>query len=302
MLVNNILETIGETPLIRINRLNSTSNNIYVKLESMNPLSSVKDRAALFMIEEAEKKGTLNKDSTIIEASSGNTGIGIAFIASIKGYSCKIVLPESMSIERRKLLKALGAEIILTDKSLGMKGAIEKANQLTDEIENSFMPKQFENEDNPLAHYMTTAPEIYRDLNEDINIFVSGVGSAGTIMGCAKFFKEKDKNIKVIAVEPEDSAVLSKEKAGPHKIQGIGAGFIPKFYDETLVDEVVKVSYKDSLTNSRRLSKEEGILVGMSAGAAITGALKIAETVENKNIVVVLPDTGERYLSTDLFE
>ncbi len=302
MLVNNMLETIGNTPLIRINKLNSTSNNIFVKLESMNPLSSVKDRAALFMIEEAEKKGILKENSTIIEASSGNTGIGIAFIASIKGYKCKIVLPESMSIERRKLLKALGAEIVLTDKSLGMKGAIEKANQLTKEIENSFMPKQFDNVDNPLAHYMTTAPEIYKDLNSKVDIFVSGVGSAGTIMGCAKYFKEQNKDIHVVAVEPKDSAVLSNNKPGPHKIQGIGAGFIPSFYDESLVDEVVTVSYEDSIANSRRLSKEEGILVGMSSGAAFTGALKIAEKVNNKNIVVVLADTGERYLSTELFE
>jgi len=302
MLVNNMLETIGNTPLIRINKLNSTSNNIFVKLESMNPLSSVKDRAALFMIEEAEKKGILKENSTIIEASSGNTGIGIAFIASIKGYKCKIVLPESMSIERRKLLKALGAEIILTDKSLGMKGAIEKANQLTKEIENSFMPKQFDNVDNPLAHYMTTAREIYKDLDSKVDIFVSGVGSAGTIMGCAKYFKEQNKDIKVVAVEPKDSAVLSKEKPGPHKIQGIGAGFVPSFYDESLVDEVVTVSYQESISNSRRLSKEEGILVGMSSGAAFTGALKIAEKVNNKNIVVVLADTGERYLSTELFE
>ncbi|MGD1822494.1 MAG: cysteine synthase A [Pleomorphochaeta sp.] len=302
MLVENILDTIGNTPLVKINRLNPTTNNIYVKLESMNPLSSVKDRAALFMIEEAEKKGLIKENSTIIEATSGNTGIGLAFISVIKGYKCILVLPESMSIERRKLLKALGAEIVLTKASRGMKGSITKANELLEEIDNSFMPSQFDNSDNPLAHYMTTAREIYKDLDKKVDYFVSAVGSSGTIMGCAKYFKEQNQNIQIVAVEPETSAVLSNEKPGYHKIQGIGAGFIPSIYDKNLVDRVVKVSSEDAISYSKKLSRLEALLVGMSSGAAFKGALEIAKQVENKNIVVLLADSGERYLSTDLFE
>ena len=302
MLIENITKAIGDTPLIKINKLNNTNNNIYVKFESMNPLSSIKDRAALYMIEEAEKKGILKPNSVIIEPTSGNTGIGLAYISVVKGYKCKLVMPESMSIERRKLLKALGAEIVLTDAKKGMAGAISKANELAKTIENSFIPGQFDNPDNALSHYETTAREIYKDLDSKVDIFVSAVGSAGTIMGCAKYFKEQNKQIKIVAVEPYSSAVLSKEKAGSHKIQGIGAGFIPSIYDESLVDEVVKVKDEDAIKYSKRLSREEALLVGISSGAAFAGALEIAKTVENKNIVVILPDSGERYLSTELFE
>ncbi len=302
MLIENITKAIGNTPLIKINKLNNTNNNIYVKFEAMNPLSSIKDRAALYMLEEAEKKGILKPNSVIIEPTSGNTGIGLACISVVKGYRCKLVMPESMSIERRKLLKALGAEIVLTDAKKGMAGAIAKANELAKTIENSFIPGQFDNPDNALAHYETTAREIYNDLNSQLDIFVSAVGSAGTIMGCAKYFKEQNKQIKIVAVEPYSSAVLSKENAGSHKIQGIGAGFIPSIYDESLVDEVVKVKDEDAIKYSKRLSREEALLVGISSGAAFAGALKVAETVENKNIVVILPDSGERYLSTELFE
>ncbi len=302
MLIENITKAIGDTPLIKINKLNNTNNNIYVKFESMNPLSSIKDRAALYMIEEAEKKGILKPNSVIIEPTSGNTGIGLAYISVVKGYKCKLVMPESMSIERRKLLKALGAEIVLTDAKKSMSGAIEKANELAKTIENSFIPGQFDNPDNALSHYETTAREIYKDLDSKVDIFVSAVGSAGTIMGCAKYFKEQNKQIKIVAVEPYSSAVLSKEKAGSHKIQGIGAGFIPSIYDESLVDEVVKVKDEDAIKYSKRLSREEALLVGISSGAAFAGALEVAKTVENKNIVVILPDSGERYLSTELFE
>lgn len=302
MLIENITKAIGDTPLIKINKLNNTNNNIYVKFESMNPLSSIKDRAALYMIEEAEKKGILKPNSVIIEPTSGNTGIGLAYISVVKGYKCKLVMPESMSIERRKLLKALGAEIVLTDAKKGMAGAISKANELAKTIENSFIPGQFDNPDNALSHYETTAREIYKDLDSKVDIFVSAVGSAGTIMGCAKYFKEQNNEIKIVAVEPYSSAVLSKEKAGSHKIQGIGAGFIPSIYDESLVDEVVKVKDEDAIKYSKRLSREEALLVGISSGAAFAGALEVAKTVENKNIVVILPDSGERYLSTELFE
>ncbi|MGD1819431.1 MAG: cysteine synthase A [Pleomorphochaeta sp.] len=302
MLIENITKAIGDTPLIKINKLNNTNNNIYVKFESMNPLSSIKDRAALYMIEEAERKGILKPNSVIIEPTSGNTGIGLAYISVVKGYKCKLVMPESMSIERRKLLKALGAEIVLTDAKKGMAGAISKANELAKTIENSFIPGQFDNPDNALSHYETTAREIYKDLDSKVDIFVSAVGSAGTIMGCAKYFKEQNKQIKIVAVEPYSSAVLSKEKAGSHKIQGIGAGFIPSIYDESLVDEVVKVKDEDAIKYSKGLSREEALLVGISSGAAFAGALEVAKTVENKNIVVILPDSGERYLSTELFE
>ncbi len=302
MLYNNITEAIGNTPLVKINKINNTSNNIYAKIEGMNPLSSVKDRAALFLIEEAEKKGLLNSKSTIIEPTSGNTGIGIAYISAVKGYKCILVMPESMTVERRMLLKAFGAEIVLTDATKGMKAAIQRAKELVQENENSFMPSQFDNTDNPLAHYMTTAREIYKDLNTNLDIFVSAVGSSGTIMGCSKYFKECDKDIHIVAVEPSTSAVLSNEKPGSHKIQGIGAGFIPSLYSSSYVDEIVKVEDEEAFSMSRRLAKEEGLLVGISSGAALAGALKVAEKVENKNIVVIFPDSGERYLSTNLFK
>lgn len=302
MKINNILEAIGNTPLVKINKLNNTSNNIYVKLESMNPLSSVKDRAALYMIEEAEKKGKLKPNSTIIEPTSGNTGIGLAYISVIKGYNCILVMPESMSIERRKLLKALGATIELSDASKGMQGAIDRANEIKKEIKDSFMPSQFDNEDNPLAHYMTTAREIYNDLDGNIDYFISAVGSSGTIMGCSRYFKEKNKDIKIVAIEPKSSPLISKGESHPHKIQGIGANFIPSLFDNSLVDQILCVSDEDAINYSKRLSREEALLVGISSGAAFCGALEIAKKVNNKNIVVLFPDSGERYLSTKLFE
>ena len=302
MLYNNISEAIGNTPLVRINKMNDTSNTIWAKVESMNPLSSIKDRAALFMINEAEKKGLLKENSIIVEPTSGNTGIGLAYISVLRGYKCILVMPESMSVERRMLLKALGAEIVLSPADKGMSGSIEMAKEIVKQNKNSFMPSQFENSDNALAHYMTTAREIYSDLDKKVDIFVSAVGSGGTITGCGKYFKEQDKNIKVIAVEPYNSPVLSHGKAAPHKIQGIGAGFIPSLYEENFVDEVIQVKDEDALETSRRLSREEALLVGISSGAALSAALEVAKKTENKNIVVILPDSGERYLSTDLFK
>lgn len=302
MLYNNIVEAIGNTPLVRINKINNTSNTIWAKVESMNPLSSIKDRAALFMINEAEKKGLLQKNSLIVEPTSGNTGIGLAYISVLRGYKCTLVMPESMSVERRMLLKALGAEIVLTPAEKGMNGSIEKAKEIVKNNKNSFMPSQFENSDNALAHYMTTAREIYKDLNKKVDIFISAVGSGGTITGCAKYFKEQNKNIKIIAVEPYNSPVLSHGEAAPHKIQGIGAGFIPSLYDSKLVDEIVQVKDEEAIETSRRLSREEALLVGISSGAALSAALEVAKKTENKNIVVIFPDSGERYLSTDLFK
>lgn len=301
MLINNITEAIGNTPLVKINKLNNTSNNIYAKIESFNPLSSIKDRAALFMIEEAEKKGLLNNSSVIIEPTSGNTGIALAYISIIKGYKCILVMPDSMSIERRMLLKSLGAEIVLTKGSEGMKGAIDKANELVKNTKSSFMPSQFDNQDNALAHYKTTAREIYKDLDGKIDIFISTVGTSGTLSGCAKYFKEMNPNIKVVAVEPMTSDVLSKGKSGIHKIQGIGAGFIPSLYNSNLVDQIIKVEDDKAFEQSRNLSKNEALLVGISSGAAFQAALDISENEKDKNIVVIFPDSGERYLSTDLF-
>jgi cysteine synthase A len=270
----------------------------------MNPLSSAKDRAALYMIEKAEKRGDLKKDSIILEPTSGNTGVGLAYIAAIKGYKAIFTMPSSMSEERVKLLKAFGAEIILTDPDKGMSGAIDKANELAKENSNIYIPQQFNNSDNPLAHYETTAPEIYKDLDGKIDIFVSAVGTGGTLSGCAKYFKEKNPNIKVIAVEPSTSAVISKEAPGKHGIQGIGAGFIPKNLDLSLIDEILKIDTEESYESARNIAKSEGMLVGISSGAALVAALIIANRLENKgkNIVVIFPDTGERYLSTGLFK
>lgn len=304
MVIEHFSDAIGNTPLVKINRMNSTDANIFAKVESMNPLSSAKDRAALFMIEEAEKRGDLNINSIIVEPTSGNTGVGLAYISAIKGYKSIFVMPENMSIERVKLLKAFGAEIILTDASKGMSGAIEKANSLKLENKNIFIPQQFENSDNPLAHYSTTAVEIYNDLNSKVDFLVSAVGTGGTLSGCAKYLKEKNSNTKIIAVEPSTSAVISKEKAGPHGIQGIGAGFIPKNLDLSLIDETIKITTEESYSVARNIAKMEGILVGISSGAALAAALRVAERIENKNknIVVIFPDTGERYLSTALFD
>jgi cysteine synthase A len=304
MLINNFSQAIGNTPLVRINRLNSTKANIFAKVESMNPLSSAKDRAALYMIEEAEKRGDLQKDSIIVEPTSGNTGVGLAYIAAIKGYKTIFTMPSSMSVERRKLLKAFGAQIILTDPDKGMTGAIAKANELAQKDEKIFIPQQFNNPDNPLSHYKTTGPEIYRDLDGEVDIFISAVGTGGTLSGCARYLKEKKSDTLVIAVEPSTSAVISGDKAGKHDIQGIGAGFIPNNLDMKLIDEVLKVTTEKAYSTSRDIAKEEGILVGISSGAALAAAIEVGNRPENKdkNIVVIFPDTGERYLSTALFD
>lgn len=301
---NNILETVGNTPLVKINKLNKNNNNIYAKLESFNPLSCVKERIALAMIEDAENKGIINSESVIIEPTSGNTGIGLAFVAAVKGYKLILTMPDTMSIERRKLLKILGAELVLTEGAKGMKGAIDKASELAKEYENSYIPQQFRNPANPFIHKTTTAQEIWNDTDGNIDIFIAGVGTGGTVTGVGQFLKEKNPEIKIIAVEPKESAVLSGNSPGPHKIQGIGAGFIPQVLKTDIIDEIIKVSSEESGEISRALAKKEGVFVGISSGAAMKAALIEASKPENKekNIVVLLPDTGERYLSTWLFE
>ena len=302
--VNSIIELIGNTPLVRVNKLNESEAEIYVKLESFNPLSSAKDRVALAMIEAAERDGKLKKGSVIIEPTSGNTGIGLAYVAAVKGYRVILTMPETMSVERRKLLAALGAEIILTDGDAGMTGSIEKANELAAQIPGSFIPQQFENPANPDAHFRTTGPEIWKDTEGKVDIFVATAGTAGTVIGTGKFLKSKNPNVKVVAVEPDTSAVLSGKPAGPHKIQGIGAGFIPKIYDPSVVDEVYLTNDVKAGTVARRAAKEEGLFMGISSGSALEAALTIAKRPENKGktIVALLPDSGDRYLSTWLFD
>ncbi|MGD1817021.1 MAG: cysteine synthase A [Pleomorphochaeta sp.] len=300
-------ELIGNTPLLELSRIKKEYNlagNIIAKLEYFNPSSSVKDRAAREMIEDAQKRGLLNKDSVIIEPTSGNIGISLSMMAAINGYRAIMVMPSTMSVERQKLMKAYGAEIVLTDGALGMKGAIDKANELAKDIENSFIPSQFDNPNNPLAHYKYTAREIWADTVSNIDIFVAGVGTGGTLSGTAKFLKEQNSDIRVVAVEPSGSPVISKGEKGPHKIQGIGAGFIPGNLDVTAIDEVIVVDDADAFASSAALAKTEGVLVGISSGAALKAAITVASRLENKdkNIVVLLPDTGERYLSTALFE
>ncbi|HCU30761.1 MAG TPA: cysteine synthase A [Sphaerochaeta sp.] len=299
----NITEKIGKTPLIRLNRLNTTKADILVKMESFNPLSSVKDRIALAMIEGAEKRGQLKSGSVIIEPTSGNTGVGLAYIAAVKGYRLVITMPETMSIERRKLLSALGAELVLTDGSLGMKGAIAKAEEIARHTPNSFIPSQFENPDNPGIHYATTGPEIWEDSGQQVDLFVAGVGTGGTITGVGRYLKEKNPSVKIVAVEPATSPVLSEGYGGPHKIQGIGAGFVPATLDRSVVDEICTVEDARAGDAARQAAKLDGLLVGISSGAALHAALSYAEKPEwaGKTIVVMLPDTGERYLSTWLF-
>lgn len=306
-IVKNITELIGNTPMMELVNYEKNNNihaTIIGKIEYFNPGGSVKDRIAFNMIEMAEEKGLINKDTVIIEPTSGNTGVGLALTAAAKGYKLIITMPESMSIERRKLLKAYGAELILTPAGEGMKGAINKAVELSKEYENSFVPQQFVNEANADAHRKTTALEILRDTDEKVDILVAGVGTGGSITGIGEVLKGKNPNIKVVAVEPTSSAILSGGNPGPHKIQGIGAGFIPEVLNTDIIDEVVKVEGEDAFKTSRELAKTEGLLVGISSGAAVFAAKEIARKEENKgkNIVVILPDTGERYLSTSLFE
>ena len=277
--------------------------NLYAKVEFFNPTGSVKDRIALSMIETAEREGKLQRDSVIIEPTSGNTGIGLASVCAAKGYKCILVMPENMSTERIKLIKAYGAEVVLSPAKLGMKGSVEKAQELSKTYENSFIPSQFDNPSNPEIHYKTTGPEIYKSTNKKVDIFVAGFGTGGTISGVGKYLKEMSKNIKIIGVEPQDSPLLTKGKAGPHKIQGIGANFVPKDLDRKYIDEILTASNEESYEYSRIVGKYEGILVGISSGAALSAAIKMAQRNENngKNIVVLFPDSGDRYLSTELY-
>jgi cysteine synthase A len=289
---------------VKINKLNDGGAIVYAKLESFNPLHSVKDRIALALIESAEKDGRIKKGTVIIEPTSGNTGIGLAYVAAVKGYRIILTMPETMSIERRKLLKALGAELELTEGAKGMKGAIAKAEELAASIPNSFIPQQFNNPANPSIHETTTGPEIWADTDGSVDILIGGVGTGGTVTGAGKFLKSKKASIKVIAVEPAASPVLSGGQSGPHKIQGRGAGFIPQVYDPKIIDEIYQTDDVKAGTTARRLAKEEGILVGISSGSALEAALTVSRRPESKGktIVVVLPDTGERYLSTWLWE
>ena len=299
----NIAATIGSTPLVKINRLGGSDVAILAKLESFNPCGSVKDRIAVSMIEAGEKSGRLKPDSVIIEPTSGNTGIGLAFVCAAKGYSLRLTMPESMSIERRKLLEILGAETILTPAELGMKGAIERAEQLLEEIPNSFMPQQFTNPANPEIHRRTTAEEIWNDTNGSVDVFIAGVGTGGTITGCGEVLKKRKPEVQIIAIEPAESAVLSGQEPGPHKIQGIGAGFVPDVLNIDIVDEIFKVSDEQAMEAARQLAKKEGILVGISAGAAMHAAIEISKRPDSKGktIVAILCDTGERYISTEMY-
>lgn len=298
MINNNVLDMIGNTPMIKLNNIGNS--NLYVKLEKYNPAGSIKDRAVYYMVENLEKNGILKKGDVLVEATSGNTGIALSMIGSLKGYKVIIVMPETMSVERRTLMKAYGAELILTDGSLGMKGSIEKMNKLLSENSNYISLKQFDNEYNPLAHYETTGVEIYNQV-KDIDIFVCGVGTGGTISGVGKYLKEQNPNIKVVAVEPEGSPVISKNKKGSHKIQGIGAGFIPKNYNENVVDEVMTITDEESYKGVRIMAQKEGILVGISSGANIYAALKLCEMSPNKKIVTVAPDGIDKYMSMGIF-
>lgn len=300
---NNVLDLIGNTPLVRINKLNGAGAQIFAKLEFFNPSGSVKDRAALSMIEDAEKRGILKPGALIIEPTSGNTGIGLALVAAVKNYRLILTMPETMSIERRKFLLSFGAEVVLTDGAKGMTGAIEKALQLQSQNPGSFIPQQFENFANAQIHERTTGVEIWNDTDGKVDIVVAGVGTGGTISGIGRALKQRNPSVKIYAVEPDTSAVLSGGKAGAHKIQGLGAGFVPKIYDKSLVDGVIRVSDEDAGQTARRLAREEGIHSGISAGAAVWASLELAKKPENagKIIVVVIPDSGTRYLSTWLY-
>ncbi len=303
---DKITDLIGGTPILKLNNyiaLNELPANIYAKLEYFNPAGSVKDRIAKAMIDDAEAKGALKPGAVIIEPTSGNTGIGLAAVAASKGYRIILTMPETMSVERRNLLKAYGAELVLTDGAKGMKGAIAKAEELAQQIEGGFIPSQFTNSANPTAHFNTTGPEIWEDTDGKVDIFVAGVGTGGTVSGVGKYLKSKNPNVKVVAVEPAGSPVLSKGVAGPHKIQGIGAGFVPETLDTKIYDEIIGVENEDAFATGRTLARKEGLLVGISSGAAVYAATQLAKRPENKgkNIVVLLPDTGDRYLSTPMF-
>lgn len=303
---DKITDLIGGTPILKLNNyiaLNELPANIYAKLEYFNPAGSVKDRIAKAMIDDAEAKGALKPGAVIIEPTSGNTGIGLAAVAASKGYRIILTMPETMSVERRNLLKAYGAELVLTDGAKGMKGAIAKAEELAQQIEGGFIPSQFTNSANPTAHFNTTGPEIWEDTNGKVDIFVAGVGTGGTVSGVGKYLKSKNPNVKVVAVEPAGSPVLSKGVAGPHKIQGIGAGFVPETLDTKIYDEIIAVENEDAFATGKTLARKEGLLVGISSGAAVYAATQLAKRPENKskNIVVLLPDTGDRYLSTPMF-
>jgi len=307
MIYQNASQLIGNTPLLHLNNLEKGLNlnvTLLAKVEYFNPTGSVKDRIALSMIEDAEKKGIIHNDTVVIEPTSGNTGIGLASVCAAKGYKCILVMPENMSQERIKLIKAYGADVVLSPKEKGMQGAVDKATELSKTYESSFIPSQFENPSNPEVHYRTTGPEIYKSSNKKVDIFIAGIGTGGTISGVGKYLKEQNRNIKIIGVEPNDSPLLTKGKAGPHKIQGIGANFVPKTLDKKNIDEFMTATTEESYEYARMVGKYEGILVGISSGAALAQAVKVAKRNENngKTIVVLLPDSGDRYLSTDLFD
>ena len=303
----NFMQLVGHTPLVEVSNFanaNDLNAKLLVKLEYFNPAGSVKDRIAKAMIEDAEKKGLLKPDSVIIEPTSGNTGIGLCAVAAAKGYKIIITMPETMSMERRKIMKAYGAELVLTEGSKGMPGAIAKAKELAEQTPNSFIPGQFTNPVNPQAHYQTTGPEIWNDTDGTVDFFVAGIGTGGTISGIGEYLKDQNPNVKVIAVEPETSPVLTKGQSGPHKIQGIGAGFVPDTLDTKVYDEVIDVPNEEAFKTSQKLTATEGLLTGISSGASLWAGIQIAKRPENagKTIVVLLPDTGERYLSTALFD
>jgi cysteine synthase A len=307
MIYQNASQLIGNTPLLRLNNIEKKLNlnvTLLAKVEYFNPTGSVKDRVALSMIEDAEQKGIIHSDTVVIEPTSGNTGIGLASVCAAKGYKCILVMPENMSKERIKLIKAYGADVVLSPKEKGMKGAVDKAEELSKTYDSSFIPSQFENPSNPEIHYKTTGPEIYKSSNKKVDIFIAGIGTGGTISGTGRYLKEQNRNIKIIGVEPNDSPLLTKGKAGPHKIQGIGANFVPKTLDKKYVDEFMTATTEEAYEYARLAGKYEGILVGISSGAALAQAVKVAKRNENngKTIVVLLPDSGDRYLSTELFD